>query len=67
MSTIQEKRIRSEPNRRYFEIDGFEIRSGQMYNYNLSLTPEKWEIRITNEDFELMQVLEEKIKEMLTK
>lgn len=67
MSTIQEKKIRSEPDRRYFEIGDFEIRTGKFNDPNVHFNGEKWEIRITSKDFELMQILEEKIKEMLTK
>ena len=49
----------------YEEINGFEIRSGKAYNYNPHLTPEKFEIRIMTEDFELGEVLLEKLKEWL--
>jgi hypothetical protein len=65
MSVVTEKRVKSEPDRRYFEIGDFEIRTGRFNDPNAYFNGEKWEIRILSKDFELMQVLEEKLKEML--
>lgn len=49
----------------YETINHFEIRTGLAYNYNPKLTPEKLEIRILTEDFDLGEALISKIKEWL--
>ena len=66
MSLIKPRRVMSEPDRQYFDIGEFEIRTGKFNDPNAHINGEKWEIRITSPDFELMQVLGDKIKEMLS-
>lgn len=51
--------------RNYETVNGFEIRTGKFVNPNEHIDGEKWEIRITSTDFELMEVLHEKIVEIL--
>lgn len=61
----KKKHIQNTTPRRYETINGFEIRTGKFVDPNSYLNEEKWEIRITGPDFELMQVLEEKLMEIL--
>lgn len=67
MIPVKTKRVRSEPDRQYFDIGDFEIRTGRFNDPNWNLNGEKWEIRILSKDFELMEVLADKIKEILSK
>lgn len=67
MSSIKTKHVRSEPDRFYFDVGDFEIRTGKFNDPNVHLNGEKWEIRILSKDFELMEVLADKIKEILSK
>ena len=66
MSKIKVKQVRSEPDRQYFDIGEFEIRTGKFNDPNVHFNGEKWEIRIISKDMELMEVLADKIKEMLS-
>ena len=52
-------------NKVYETINGFELRSGKAYNCYPSTTPEKFEIRILTQDFDLGEALLSKIKEWL--
>lgn len=61
----KKKSIQNTTPRHYQEINGFEIRSGKFVDPNAYLNGEKWEIRILSKDFELMQVLQEKIIEIV--
>lgn len=51
--------------RSYITINGFDIRAGMAYNYNPTITKQKFEIRIQTEDFDLGEALFSKIKEWL--
>ena len=66
MSEQKTKHIQNTTPRRYEEINGFEIRTGKFVDPNWHLNGEKWEIRITSKDYELMQVLADKIREVVS-
>lgn len=57
----------NQTERIYEEIGSFNVRSGKQYNYNPTLTKDKFEIVITTEDFELGGLALMKIREMLQK
>ena len=64
---MEENKVKQNQTPRTYEnIGGFEIRIGMAYNYNKALTPDKLEIRLLTEDFELGEAMISKLKEWLS-
>jgi len=51
--------------REYEDVNGFELRTGKFYNPNEFLQGEKFEIRILHKDPEMIEVLHDKLIEIL--